>query len=160
MDSYYNTVLCSGYPAAPGSYLGTRIRSKTNREKKKTQQKTQKSRKRFLSLLKQLLLKETSGFWSLVGYVKDYYFPKEWLASILFENKAVSDAGDSWRWQLPDTGTAGAGRCRSELVGQALTGAFPSGLCTHVERHKRKELSHRNPLSLAVFIWFLYLAMF
>lgn len=41
VDSYYNTVLCSEYPAAPGSYLGIRICSKTNREKKQQQKKTQ-----------------------------------------------------------------------------------------------------------------------
>lgn len=41
VDSYYNIVLCSEYPAAPGSNLGIRICSKTNREKKTNQKPTQ-----------------------------------------------------------------------------------------------------------------------
>lgn len=95
MDSY-NIVLCSKHPAAPGSYLGIRTCSKINGEKKKIPTKTHptkklKSWRRFLSLLKQLLLEETLDFLSLVDYVKDYCFPKEWLVSILFANKPVSD---------------------------------------------------------------------
>lgn len=77
----------------------------------------------------------------MVDYAKDSCFPKEYLVSILFENKTVSDAGDSQTRQLPDHRNSG---CRTVQVRAAGTSfdrsAFPQAFA-HMERHKRKEFS-------------------
>lgn len=77
----------------------------------------------------------------MVDYAKDSCFPKEWVVSILLENKTVSDAGDSQIWQLPDHRDSWCRTVQARAAGTSFDrSAFPQAFA-HMERHKRKELS-------------------